>query len=94
MQQWEFCAVGPIKTESSWWWGSFPKLFYFTTEGLKIIPIEKNAKIEEPSVMAIVLGKLGLEGWEMVGTGPIEGKDLNNKGMMHYIYFKRPIETS
>ena len=29
MQQWEYCAVGPIKTESSWWYGSYPKLYYF-----------------------------------------------------------------
>ena len=88
MQQWEYCAVGPIKTESSWWWGSYPKLFYFTQDGLKIIPIEKTPKIEEQSVMAIVLYKLGMEGWEMVGAGTIE-----NKGPMHYLYFKRPVTS-
>lgn len=93
MQQFEYCALGPIKTESSWWWGSYPKLFYFTLEGLKIIPIEKNPKIEEQSVMAMAISRLGLEGWEMVGTGTVENKDINNKGAMHYIYFKRIINS-
>jgi hypothetical protein len=91
MQSFEYCAVGPIKTESSWWWGCYPKLFYFTDDGLKIIPIEKNPRIEEQSMMAMVISKLGKEGWEMVGTGSVENKDINNKGMMHYIYFKRSV---
>jgi len=91
MQQWEYCAVGPIKTESSWWYGSYPKLYYFTVEGQKILPIEKSPSIDQQNMMAIVIAKLGQEGWEMVSGGPVEGMDINNKGVMHYLYFKRPV---
>ncbi len=85
--QWEYCAV--VKSQV----GS-PRLFYwisyFNGEGAKVDRIEASLG---GNSFAKAVAKLGEEGWEMVGQGPLDvGADTRpgpSGNMPTAIYFKR-----
>lgn len=102
MQKWEYCAIGPVKWESGQFAFHYPNLFYFTLDGIKKVNIQgggeviddngKKDFVNEKKLFSITLTKLGLEGWEMVGTGAYNREVPGNSNEFHMIYFKRPIE--
>ncbi len=83
MQKWEYCALGVIKTmNSDGLVGDYPRLVFFGLNG-----IAQNVSLRdgnEPVNIAKAIAQLGMEGWELVGTGDTTAK--------HVIYFKRLIE--
>jgi hypothetical protein len=78
------------------WQGDFPRLYFFGLNGIsQAVNLADNGvrdrpaewqKAYEPDYMAHIIAKLGLEGWEMVGTG------THTDVRSHCIYFRRPIE--
>ena len=65
--QWEYCAV--VKAQGP----PTPRLFfwitYFRDEGIKIETVEATLG---GSSYAKAIAKLGTDGWEMVGEGPLD----------------------
>ncbi|MET0649953.1 MAG: hypothetical protein ABW208_25370 [Pyrinomonadaceae bacterium] len=65
--QWEYCAV--VKAQGP----PTPRLFfwitYFKDEGIKIETVEATLG---GSSYAKAIAKLGTDGWEMVGEGPLD----------------------
>jgi len=57
---------------------------YFRDSGVQVIEVEDPAL--EKNGPSKAMAKLGAEGWEMVGQGPLE----INKGTLNALYFKRP----
>src|SRR5678816_3881582 len=69
VQQWEYCTltkasyVGSIRGGVYW-------ISYFRDSGVQVIEVEDPAL--EKNGPAKAIAKLGAEGWEMVGQGPLE----------------------
>ena len=80
---WEYCAVtkaayaAPSRGGLYW-------IVYFRESGVQITEVEISAT--EDSGPAKAIAKLGGEGWEMVGQGPLEIR----RGTINALYFKRP----
>jgi hypothetical protein len=100
MQKWEYCIITGVATDAKGRFGGLnPKLYLFLLDGLE----EKEdlgddtafqrppdwKKVSEAGYIAYKIAKLGIEGWEMVGTS-IES--YTKRGVAHCIYFRRPIE--
>jgi hypothetical protein len=80
--KWEYCSiskavVGPSRGGLYW-------ISYFRDGGIQVVEVEELAT--EKGGPAKAIAKLGEEGWEMVGQGPL---DLR-QGVLNAIYFKRP----
>ena len=80
--RWEYCsitraAVGPSRGGLYW-------ISYFREGGVQVIEVEEQAT--ERGGPAKAIAKLGEEGWEMVGQGPLEIR----QGGFNALYFKRP----
>jgi hypothetical protein len=81
-QKWEYCAltkaayVGSSKGGLYW-------ISYFRDSGVQVIEVEDSAL--EKNGPAKALARLGAEGWEMVGQGPLEIR----QGGLNALYFKR-----
>ena len=84
MQKWEYCVLGLIKDMNrDGLVGYYPRVVFFGLNG-----IDKNVSLHheenEQFNIAKAIAQLGMEGWELVGTGDTTAK--------HVIYFKRLIE--
>jgi hypothetical protein len=83
-QRWEYCSVskavypGSIRAGVYW-------ITYLRSSGQQSVDIEDNATSN--AALAKAIGRLGDEGWEMVGVGPLEVRP-NTK--VDAYYFKRP----
>ena len=80
--KWEYCsltrAVAPGRGGLYW-------ISYFNDGGIRVVEVEEQAT--ERSGPGKAIAKLGAEGWEMVGQGPLELR----QGGLNALYFKRPI---
>jgi hypothetical protein len=89
MQKWEYCALGPIKgLDGDGLKGYYPTLVVFGPGGASH-PYGKMTGGNEQFTLASTVARLGLEGWELVATGPLP---FSNAGDHHTLYFKRLIE--
>ena len=82
-RKWEYCsltkAAYPGSTRGGLYWIS-----YFRDAGVQVVEIEEQDT--ERGGPSKAIAKLGEEGWEMVGQGPLEIR----QGGLNAIYFKRP----
>lgn len=86
--QWEYCAI--VKSQAV----PTPRLFYWITyfkgEGVKTETIEAGLG---GNSYAKAIAKLGEEGWEMVGEGPLDvrpdPRPGPSSGALNAIFFKR-----
>jgi hypothetical protein len=82
-RKWEYCsltrAAYPGSNRGGLYWIS-----YFRDGGVQVVEVEEQAT--ERGGPAKAIAKLGEEGWEMVGQGPLEIR----QGNLNSIYFKRP----
>lgn len=84
MQKWEYCVVGPVKSNLQGdrsFWGHYPNLLYLRADGRSGRVIEGKAQ-EEAENLAKAVAELGDEGWELVGMGNVAEN-------AHFLYFKR-----
>jgi hypothetical protein len=83
-QRWEYCVVskaaypGSIRAGVYW-------ITYFRSSGQQSVDVEDNATSN--AALAKAIGRLGDEGWEMVGVGPLE---VRSNTKLDAYYFKRP----
>ena len=82
-QQWEYCTLTKASYVASNRGGVY-WISYFRDSGVQVIEVEDPAL--EKNGPAKAIAKLGVEGWEMVGQGPLE----ISKGTLNALYFKRP----
>ena len=82
-QPWEYCAVTKASYVGSNRGGIY-WISYFRDSGVQVIEVEDAAL--EKNGPAKAIAKLGAEGWEMVGQGPLEIR----QGAPNALYFKRP----
>ena len=86
--QWEYCAVVKAQYPGSvrlvYW------IAYFRGEGVRTENVEAGP---EGNAFAKAVAKLGQDGWEMVGAGPLEvrteARPGTNVGLPNAIFFKR-----
>jgi len=82
-RKWEYCSLTkagyPGSSRGGLYWIS-----YFRDGGVQVVEVEEQAT--ERGGPAKAIAKLGEEGWEMVGQGPLEIR----QGGLNAIYFKRP----
>src|SRR5438034_11542005 len=66
--RWEYCSLSKALVGESR--GGLYWISYFRTTGVQLVEVEEMAT--ESSGPAKAIAKLGEEGWEMVGEGPLE----------------------
>ncbi len=81
--KWEYCALTKAAYVGSNRGGLY-WISYFRDSGVQIIEVEDPAL--EKNGPAKAIARLGAEGWEMVGPGPLEIR----QGGLNALYFKRP----
>jgi hypothetical protein len=84
--QWEYCAVTKAQYAAA-----SPRIIYwinyFKGEGVKVEPVEAGLG---GNSFAKAVAKLGEDGWEMVGEGPLEANVPVRPGSApNAIFFKR-----
>lgn len=79
--RWEYCSLSKALVGQSR--GGLYWISYFHSNGVQVVEVEEMAT--ESSGPAKAISKLGDEGWEMVGQGPLEMR----AGGTNAIYFKR-----
>lgn len=83
-QKWEYCCVSkaayPGSLRAGVYW-----ITYFRSSGQQSIDVEDNATSN--AALAKAIARLGNEGWEMVGVGPLEVRPSTR---LDAYYFKRP----
>jgi hypothetical protein len=79
--RWEYCSLSKALVGQSR--GGLYWISYFRNSGVQVVEVEEMAT--ESSGPAKGIAKLGDEGWEMVGEGPLEMR----AGGINAIYFKR-----
>ena len=81
--KWEYCALTRaayvVSNRGGLYWIS-----YFRNSGVQVVEIEDTALEKNGPSKAIA--RLGEEGWEMIGEGPLEIR----QGELKALYFKRP----
>ncbi|MFH2040104.1 MAG: hypothetical protein ABIJ65_11790 [Chloroflexota bacterium] len=82
MQKWEYCAITGILHSGRNLSLNYPAIWRFTKTGWD----KTDIKGDEMNLVAKNIAELGEQGWEMVGTGPLD------EGRAHILYFKRPKE--
>lgn len=82
-QKWEYCALMKAAYVASSRGGMY-WIVYFRDTGVQVVDVQASAT-DGSSAMGKALSRLGAEGWEMVGQGPIE----ITQGASSAIYFKR-----
>lgn len=89
MQQWEYCMVGPIRSNDNKFDGAYPQLTHLTDKGVDSVRIRPPMTGERglDYSLAKTIAELGAEGWEMVGCGNVAVD-------MHFLYFKRPRQAA
>jgi hypothetical protein len=82
---WEYCAVVKAQYPGSvrlvYW------IAYFRGEGARVENVEAELG---GNAFARAVAKLGQDGWEMVGEGPLEIRPGAPSGTQTAIFFKRP----
>jgi hypothetical protein len=81
-ERWEYCSLSKAMVGQSR--GGLYWITYFRSDGAQVVEAEELATERYGPAKAIA--KLGAEGWEMVGEGPLEMR----AGGLNAIYFKRP----
>jgi hypothetical protein len=79
--RWEYCSLSKALVGQSR--GGLYWITYFRTGGAQVVEAEELATERDGPAKAIA--KLGEDGWEMVGEGPLEMR----AGGINAIYFKR-----
>lgn len=82
-QSWEYCALTKAAYVASSRGGLY-WIVYFRDTGVQVVEVETPAT--EDGGPAKAIAKLGGDGWEMVGQGPLEVR----RGAVSALYFKRP----
>ena len=82
-QLWEYCTLTKASYVGSNRGGVY-WISYFRDSGVQVIDVEDAAL--EKNGPAKAIAKLGAEGWEMVGQGPLEIR----QSTINALYFKRP----
>ncbi len=84
---WEYCAVGKAAYVGSdkGGKGGLYWVSYFRESGVQVVEYEDLAT--EKSALAKAIAKLGADGWEMVGQGPLEIRPVG----LTVLYFKRSV---
>jgi hypothetical protein len=82
--QWEFCAVTKAQFVGSNRVGYW--INYFKGDGVQVVTIETGPT---GNAFAKAVAKLGEEGWDMVGEGPLEIRPGVPGGTPTAIFFKR-----
>ena len=81
-QKWEYCVVTKAAYASGragvYW------ITYYKESGVQVVDVEDNATTN--AALAKAVARLGNEGWELVGLGPMEVRGNKLDGL----YFKRP----
>jgi hypothetical protein len=80
--RWEYCSLSRAAVGLSR--GGLYWITYFNSGGAKVVEAEELATERYGPAKAIA--KLGEDGWEMVGEGPLDSR----AGQTNAIYFKRP----
>ncbi|MCA1636114.1 MAG: response regulator [Acidobacteria bacterium] len=83
--KWEYCAVTKAQFPGSIRGGSY-WIVYFRRSTVQVETVEAGVSENALSKAAF---KLGEEGWEMVGEGPLEGKAGTPGATPNSLYFKR-----
>lgn len=106
MQKWEFSVLGPIyNIVGPAKWNGQRNISYYPTQLTFGVDKGERSFIYEmegnqDGNLVRLIAEMGLNGWEMVGTGPVElpaernlfGEPTKITPTMHLLYFKRPIE--
>lgn len=82
-QQWEYCALTKaayVNASREGYW-----IVYFRDTGPQIVDVQSQATDGKGTSMAKAITRLGAEGWEMVGQGPLDMR----AGATNALYFKR-----
>jgi hypothetical protein len=82
-QKWEYCSLTKAAYVASNRGGLY-WISYFRDSGVQVVEVEDTAL--ERNGPAKALARLGEEGWEMVGAGPLDIR----QGELKALYFKRP----
>lgn len=83
-QKWEYCGLMKAAYVASSRGGMY-WIVYFRDTGVQVVDVQASATDGSGGAMGKALSRLGAEGWEMVGQGPIE----ISQGASNAIYFKR-----
>ena len=81
--QWEYCALSKaayVNTNREGYW-----IIYFRDTGAQVVDVQSQATDGNGASMAKAITRLGAEGWEMVGQGPLDVR----LGAANGLYFKR-----
>ena len=81
--KWEYCALTRAAYVASNRGGLY-WISYFRDSGVQVVEIEDTALEKNGPSKAIA--RLGEEGWEMIGEGPLDIR----QGELKALYFKRP----
>ena len=87
-QQWEYCALTKaayVNASREGYW-----IVYFRDTGPQVVDVQSSATDGNGASMAKAIARLGAEGWEMVGQGPLEIR----QGAVNALYFKRQRQVS
>lgn len=87
-ERWEYCAVTRAQFPGSVRGGQY-WIAYFRGNNLQ--PQVVSAGVSEDG-LAKAISKLGDEGWEMVGEGPLDAGPVRASNTPQALYFKRPKE--
>jgi hypothetical protein len=87
--EWEFCAVTKAQYVGSVRGGAY-WIIYFRGENVQTVPVETGPT---GNAFARAISKLGDEGWDMVGEGPLEIRPGQTGGTPTAIFFKRRKEN-
>lgn len=82
-RKWEYCAITKAGQAPSIARGAYT-ITYFGPSGVRVTAIDES--FSDRSAMPRAIAKLGEEGWELVGEGPLEFK-AGTGG--EALYFKR-----
>ena len=83
VQRWEYASLTRASYSGSARAGLY-WISYFSEEGVRVVEVEEQAT--ERSGPGKAIARLGAEGWEMVGQGPLE----IGRTSLNALYFKRP----
>ena len=87
-ERWEYCVVTRAQFPGSARGGQY-WIGYFRGNNMRTELVE--AGVSEIG-LAKAVSKLGEEGWEMVGEGPLDAGPASSRNTPQALYFKRPRE--
>ena len=84
--QWEFCAVTKAQFATSPRGGAYWIAYFRSNGNVDVVTVETGTT---GNAFARATAKLGDEGWDMVGEGPLEIRPGQPGGTSNAIFFKR-----